>query len=310
MSSQPNFRNYVPANAFENVTISGIASCDIHLTRGKPQRNKPIIDDQCKKRPPKRMPSDLPPAGTMKLSLSIGNMIGDGAAGGVYEATIQYDHSSPELRDMAMPPLVVKISRRRKPTRLAREAFYYEEMEYLQGCVIPRYYGLFDAMIPSGCDFKPWSEDAQNHQHCCHQLSSDSNDSLSDFPPKRKAKKAHAPPSPLSILILERVGERLSMAQTRSQALRDELEEMYKHLAILGLDHCDIRYQNILRAPNTADSLPSLPSLFSERTYAWRIIDFDLCRKSNVGFGRLSFQFHQLLGRLLFNLPHSYLSEE
>ena len=42
----------------------------------------------------------------------------------------------------------------------------------------------------------------------------------------------------------------------RSQSIEDSLF----HLAVLGMDHDDVRYPNICRAPSGPGSLPSLPS--------------------------------------------------
>lgn len=158
----------------------------------------------------------------MKLSLCLGSKIGNGAAGQVYGATVQYDQSSPELHDMALPPLIVKISRRSKANRLAREAYYYEEMECYQGCIIPRYYGLFETSVPPDYDVEPWSEDSSRRRRAClrqhHGLNSPSPNSQEH--PNRKSQKSCCCPSPLSILILERVGGRLSNTRNRSKVLQ------------------------------------------------------------------------------------------
>ncbi|KAK7692296.1 hypothetical protein QCA50_003921 [Cerrena zonata] len=284
---------------------------DIHLIRGKPRQNKPEIDEQCKDRPPKRLQSKLPSPGTMKLALCLGKKIGSGAAGQVYEATIQYDKSSPELRDMAMPPLVVKISRYSKAKSVAREAYYYEEMECLQGCVIPRYYGLYTATIPAACDFEPWSEVCRNQGSCrAHEsLVTPSEDTPVLNQSNQTLKTSCSCSSLLNILILERVGGHLSLTRDRSDDPRLELEEIYEHLATLGVDHNDVRYRNILQAPVGPDSLPPALSPWTQDTYAYRIVDFDIARKTNIGFSQLASQFHQFhqsLNVLLYNLPRDY----
>ncbi|KAK7677495.1 hypothetical protein QCA50_019501 [Cerrena zonata] len=309
MTGEPNLANIVPANAFVNVTLSGVAPCDIHLTRGKPRRNRPKIDEQCKGRPPKRLPSKLPPPGTMELTLRLGQKIGSGAAGQVYEAVIQYDQSSPELRDMTMPPLVVKVSRPSKANSVAREAYYYEEMECLQGCVIPRYYGLYETAIPAACDFEPWSKNkAYCNQDTCrpHEILATPSEGTQVLSQPDRRSKMPCSSSRLNILILERVEGNLSLARDRSDDLRLELEEIYEHLATIGVDHGDVRYRNILQAPAGPNSLPPALSPWTQDTYAYRIVDFDVATKTNIGFSQLAHQFHQSLNVLLYNLPHDY----
>lgn len=43
----------------------------------------------------------------------------------------------------------------------------------------------------------------------------------------------------------------------------------------------DIRYDNILQAPLSPPGLPSLPSPITQRTYGWRLIDFEMAFKVN-----------------------------
>lgn len=46
-------------------------------------------------------------------------------------------------------------------------------------------------------------------------------------------------------------------------------------------DTLDIRYNNILRAPQFSQALPSLPSPVTKRTYEWRMVDFEMAIKCN-----------------------------
>lgn len=99
---------------------------------------------------PTRLPSALPPPGHLTLQLHIGDRLGRGRTSGVYDASIDLQNSSPELAELAVPPLVVKVSRPGRERALDNEAFFYEEMESLQGIVIPRYYGFFKGELPPG----------------------------------------------------------------------------------------------------------------------------------------------------------------
>ncbi|CAL1706325.1 unnamed protein product [Somion occarium] len=322
--------NAVPANAFMNVTLSSVMkdSTSLVLDRGQPRPNKPYLldggpDFNVGKRPPKRLPSKLPPAGNLHLHLSVGAKIGRGRVGRVYKATIDLTNSSPELSNMVLPPLVVKISRRHDAKRLAREAYYYEEMECLQGCAIPRYYGLYQTVIQPSMDFLPWVHDKVNRRPGCHGDCSDKDDSDTDSESSEcdddgdkdtededsedsevYSSDEEEPPTPtlVSILILERIGGRLPLGKSLPPGIKEELETIYADLARLGVDHCDIRYFNILRAPKNR-SLHSLPSPFTQRTYGWRIVSFDNACKSNMNAGFFWGYHHDLLNRLLLNLP-------
>lgn len=187
------------------------------------------------KRPPKRLPSKLPPPGNLSLHLTLGNKIGRGRVGRVYEATVDLTKSSPELSKMVLPPLVVKISRRHDAKRLAREAYYYEEMECLQGCAIARYYGLYRTVIHPTTNFLPWTHDKINRKPGCHGDYSDESgsDSGSDSEDVSKIESDEdeddeddkdsevyssdegepAAPTVVSILILERLGDRMPLGK-------------------------------------------------------------------------------------------------
>ena len=79
---------------------------------------------------------------------------------------------------------------------------------------------------------------------------------------------------------------------------------MYADLARLGVDQNSIRYYDILRAPEPGSTpLPSLPSPFTQRTYEWRIIDFDGAYKSNRCASLFAGRNGGYLHRLLHNLP-------
>ncbi|CAL1706326.1 unnamed protein product [Somion occarium] len=362
MPTSDNQRKVVPANAFSNVVLSGVAKDvpsstprDIILTGGKPRPNKPFMLDGYTSRPPKRLPSRLPPPGNMKLHLAIGNKIGRGRVARVFEATVDLDKSSPELASMALPPLVVKISRREDAKKLAREAYYYEEMECLQGSVIPRFYGLFEATIPPEVEFVPWvydkfnpttrryddsgSESEEEREDTSDDDSDDddggsfeddnndddksnadpdgdddSEDYHSDSDDDDERNRDNDPPvvprpTLVSILVLERVGGRMPIGQRLPPALLEELDEMYSDLAKLGVDHVDIRYFNILRAPEPLPDLPSLPSPFTQRTYNWRLVDFDNSFKTNRPLNMWFGYYHCVLDRLLANLPYGDIYE-
>ena len=62
---------------------------------------------------------------------------------------------------------------------------------------------------------------------------------------------------------------------------------MYADISTLGVDHVDIRWQNILYAPVSPPGLPGLRSPYRHRTYRWRIVDFTSSVETNVKLEKL-----------------------
>ncbi|KZV85873.1 hypothetical protein EXIGLDRAFT_775141 [Exidia glandulosa HHB12029] len=91
-------------------------------------------------------PSILPPAGDLHLSLKLWDFIGDGRSGIVFEA----EQVAPDgdASKFVFPPLVVKVVRPGRCMSLAREAWFYDHLECLQGVVLPRCYGWFELESP------------------------------------------------------------------------------------------------------------------------------------------------------------------
>ena len=139
-----------PFNAIDTVHLSNVA----HHVKGnrsatlRMQRVKPAPSNAAIPSPP---PSKSP--GNRTLHLSLGNKIGEGACGLVYEAT---DVSLSGCSQHALPPLVVKICKNFQHYKLPSEAATYEEMESLHGLVTARYYGCFETVIRPGITFPPW----------------------------------------------------------------------------------------------------------------------------------------------------------
>ncbi|KZV88093.1 hypothetical protein EXIGLDRAFT_839518 [Exidia glandulosa HHB12029] len=81
----------------------------------------------------------------------------------------------------------------------------------------------------------------------------------------------------LFVLLLERVGGELE----RFPTLKDDLWNAYRVLAHMSINMArDVKYNNILMAPNSPPGLPSLPSPFTQRTHNIRIIDLELALKT------------------------------
>lgn len=143
--------------------------------------------------PPAR-PSALPPPGHLQLELTLTSKLGRGRVGHVYAS----DDSKTKISDPGalVHPLVVKVAGKDASLSadIAKEAWNYEEMECIQGVAVPRCYGLFQARLPKdGVQVKPWFEEDRNRFEITAQ-----NDLV-------------------SVLVLERVGGRLTMPQKLSE---------------------------------------------------------------------------------------------
>ncbi|CAL1698791.1 unnamed protein product [Somion occarium] len=350
----------VPSNAFSSIILSGVAehaskAIDVTLQRGTPRPNKPFV---LKERgrpplPPSPPPSQLPPPGNFTLHLDIGPKIGRGRVGRVYEASVVVSGSSPELAEMKLPDLVVKISRRQDSKKLTREAYYYQEMECLQGVAVARYYGLYETIVPADRDFLPWRSDPLDPSKRQYTYDSDISDSecqdeweddqvytedeldsqSSDDEERKVTAAATATDqasdegevvnfandeysdsdeeeqllpvdTPVTIIILERLGERVPLGCSLPKGFRKEIFGLYHDIAELGIDHVDIRWQNILSVGNSPSALPSLPSPFTGRTFKWRLVDFDRSYKTNRT-PAFSYGYHiGILSALLDGIPY------
>lgn len=92
---------------------------------------------------PVRQPSQLPPPGNLRLNIQLGRVISDESRiATVYELNFNKE----TIPDGSMlPPLVAKMARAGMKADITKEARYYHELECLQGCAVPRCWGLFEA---------------------------------------------------------------------------------------------------------------------------------------------------------------------
>lgn len=143
--------------------------------------------------PPARLPSVLPPAGNLQLTLSSLECIGKGRCGYVFATSLlnicdaadrsSFNQNRPGIPHL--PELVLKVAKRTEVKRMAKEASMYEEMESLQGVGIPRCYGWFEV------DMDP-----------CY---------VTPINILNKPPDLYNRPNTLSILLLERAGGRLPL---------------------------------------------------------------------------------------------------
>ena len=118
------------------------------------------------------------------------------------------EESSSELASYVHPPLVAKISRHKHCEDLEHEMYYYEELETLQGVVLPRCYGLFQTRVRHGLSVIP-----PDSEELAGKGSRDSEDADGEFVP------AVAEPAPktisgiVSVILLERLGGHLPVGK-------------------------------------------------------------------------------------------------
>lgn len=141
---------------------------------------------------PPRPESLLPPPGDMHLEISLGKELGSGRAGSVRAVNV----FSPKI-GTGLPKLVLKIAHRKRSVNLAQEAWFYEELEQLQGIAVPRCYGFFQAQLEDGYKVSTWSP-------------------YDDDLDTKKKNKGKGPPGGerlLSILVLEKLGSRMPVGK-------------------------------------------------------------------------------------------------
>ena len=214
------------------------------FTRAAGIPNKPLISSYSITRgpvPPERPPSNLPPPANMSLALSLGPKIGHGRSGVVFEASIDFQSSSREVASFAIPPLVVKISRAGHCNDLRHEAFYYEEMESIQGVIVPRYYCLFETWYTSpGCfvsvtddqvAYDLLQNDSPDDRDSDSSFDSDSSDEYDEdslleldtsshtIQQLYKENFVNSSCPPVCIIVMERLGDKLPIGQP----LRDDI---------------------------------------------------------------------------------------
>ncbi|KAK7691970.1 hypothetical protein QCA50_005375 [Cerrena zonata] len=177
----------------------------------------------------------LPPPGNLSLHIRLGPRISKPGRVGAVYETECYIHDN--VHGFSIPPLVVKIAKPKMDEDLVKEASIYSEMLCLQGSAVAGCYGLFQFRSFEHFDF-----------------------------------------GPVSVLLLERLGEHLPFGKGPNSipaSAYDDLKDVSSDLIKLGIEHGDIRWNNIL----STGSHPRLPSPFTNRVYQWCFVDFDRARK-------------------------------
>ncbi|KAF8522509.1 hypothetical protein JB92DRAFT_2887325 [Gautieria morchelliformis] len=161
---------FIPSNAFSSLIVGGLIKINdvqVPLTLSKTisKPGKPLLATveafaNPGGLPPVRPPSKLPPPGNLCLHVSLEpERLGYGRVGSVYPLRID------DSNQYTLPSLVIKVAARRRYDDLAREAWFYEEMEDIQGVAIARCYWFFTAEIEQNSEVLDWAEsDADYHE--------------------------------------------------------------------------------------------------------------------------------------------------
>ncbi|CAL1713731.1 unnamed protein product [Somion occarium] len=274
----------------KDACANGNAFTDLELERSTPFRNRPetLLAPQEDNKFFEIVTPETLPAESMHLHLSLGSELAFSPFGRVYDVKVDGGRSSPDLMNVAIPPLILKVSPPNKTYKNAREAFYYEKMPELQGVVIPRYYGVFHATIPSGFRFRFWTPE---------KIIGGPSDGDSDY------EDHFAIPRVITILVLERVGPKyLPLGRSLHQDEQEELSAMLSDIARHRICHGDIRYTNILSAPARSPEFPRLRSPYTKRKYHWRIVDFGEAYESTMSKDRFAKHIERALRDLFTEL--------
>ncbi|RDB24757.1 hypothetical protein Hypma_007439 [Hypsizygus marmoreus] len=235
--------------------------------------------------PPARRTVHRPPSPTKEVNLqfTLDQFINFGASGSIYSTKSTSISSSAYY----LGPFVVKIANRNYNKSLFREAWFYDELQKLQGATIPRCYGYFEAELPEGCTFTPWKT-VEHMLPEVHNLKEEPSDNTYDdfgaFNELYRTKLSQFETAPLiTLLLLEPLGGpflHIGSGKPFPDEMRSQLRAAYHDIGCLAVEHGDVRRNNILEiADNTG---PSLPSPFSGQHYPFRIVDFGRSQKNNA----------------------------
>lgn len=123
---------------------------------------------------PKLQHSQLPSSSSATLRIKLGEKIGDGMTGIVYEAIVlsitHPDGSDDNVPTGYLPPLVVKVGRLNRSASMVREAWFYEDMEPIQGIAVPRCYGCFELKVPRGTIVEPCLRNCTDYDNDFEEL--------------------------------------------------------------------------------------------------------------------------------------------
>ncbi|KAF8530521.1 hypothetical protein BU17DRAFT_36102 [Hysterangium stoloniferum] len=298
-----------PQNAFSSIEIEGLLKKNdqnVLLTcqRGVSIPANPLYDGSTRVRPDGfwvRPPSKLPAPGNGTLRVNVKDQLGQGRVGTVYSVDILSPEERPHI-----PPLVIKVSDRYRSAKLAREAWFYEEMEHLQGVSIGRCYSFFQIELTEECEVPNWrkiseesAEEADEEERCSLRDSDRRRRRAAFFTPNPAAhltfvRKHHL----ISVLVLEQLGDHLPVGVTL-EGIEQDVYDLHEDLGMLGIEAVDVHWRNILEASDTSEKLVCP---YHGYQHNWRLIDFDLAQKTDQQMTLAAGSAHSSLRTIFRNL--------
>ncbi|KAF8496906.1 hypothetical protein BU17DRAFT_65309 [Hysterangium stoloniferum] len=334
--------NLIAQNTFSSIEIEGLVKKNDQTAILTCQRGSTLpanlqYDSYGEARPDGfwvRPPSNFPAPSNGILRVTVNDQLGRGRIGTVYSVDVKSPRDGPHI-----PPLVIKVSNRYRSPKLAREAWFYEEMEHLQGVCIARCYGFFQVELTEEYEVPNWrriseevAEEADEEERCSLRDSvwsqeraiyfakvkedtpdSASNkviDTIEDWEDLVQEELSCYTPDPaahltfvrkhhlISVLVLERLGEHIPIG-IPLEGIRQDIHDLYDDLGRLGIEAVDVHWRNILGASGTSERLVCP---YHDRTHAWRLIDFDLAKKTDKLPEWTASSSHSLLKIIFLNL--------
>ena len=90
---------------------------------------------------------------------------------------------------------------------------------------------------------------------------------------------------------------------------RGDLWDVFRDLARLGIEHTDIRYSDILHAPNPEYGLPAIPCPYHRCVHTYRVVDFGSAQKTDLTLKRHFFNTAAFLGPMLEGMKNNVIRE-
>lgn len=160
---------------------------------------------------PRKLAS-FPPSSHLSLQANLGDFIGDGRSGTVFEIKTPATIIASDGRRIHIPPLVCKFAAHDRNSCVAREAWFYDEMQTIQGMAIPRCFGLFEAEIPDGFKFIPHTLEMDYEDRTPEERAGElyylrkGIGSFQDTPANWEIRRRLKEPQRVVLLLLERLG--------------------------------------------------------------------------------------------------------
>ena len=79
---------------------------------------------------------------------------------------------------------------------------------------------------------------------------------------------------------------------------------MYSHLSALQISHAAVRWANIVSAPESTSGPPNRRCAHHRKHHPWRIVDFELSKKTLSDAGECNYHYQCMVDTLLSQLAN------